>query len=150
MVRNLSRHRSVSLALPFVDPTTRTQLRHLRQMYGAGILFFLGGYAITALAFQRGWQILGEGFVGVVFLSGAVFVGLGLTIQSLFVEALLKTMGRLVPICAYCHRVRIPGSQAHEPDIWQVVDLRFSSDEVMTYTICPACAAQADVPAEAP
>lgn len=142
MALNLFFFRSLFAALPFVDRATRAQLRFRQQAYGVLITFFVLAYALTAWAFQRGVPGMGENLVGVLFMAGALFVGLGMRIQFRLVEALLKTMGRLVPICAECRKVRIPDPDAPDAESWQTVTLWFKDDATMTHSLCPACAAR--------
>ncbi len=144
MALNLFFARSLFAALPFVDRATRGQVRFRQQIYSGLIAFFLAAYVITAIAFTRGWELLGEHFVGLIFLLGALIVGLGIRIQLRLVESLLKTMERLVPICAECRRVRIPDPDAG--DVWQAVNLWFQSDAVVTHSLCPDCTARQMVP----
>lgn len=142
MALNLFFFRSLFSALPFVDPTTRSELRFRQVIYGLLIVVFLVAYAITAIAFYQGWDVIRGKFVAVIFLCGALFVGLGIRIQLRMVEALLRTMERLVPICAECRRVRIPEAGREDGGSWQTVNLWFKNDEVMTHSICPECAAR--------
>lgn len=140
MALNLFRFRTIAAALPFVDRATGNLLRRLIQAHGVLIALFLVGYVATALAFDRDWQIVGEAFVGLVFASGAAFVHMGLSIQSRFVGALVTVMERLVPMCASCKRVCIPGGDGETSGSWQVVDLQYCHESVFSHGICPDCA----------
>ena len=142
MALNLFFFRSLFAALPFVDRATRAQIRFRQQAYGVLITFFVVAYAFTAWAFQRGSAGMGVNLVGGLFVAGALFVGLGMRIQFRLVEALLKTMGRLVPICAECRKVRIPDPDAPGEESWQTVTLWFEDDSTMTHSLCPACTAK--------
>ncbi len=140
MFLNFFRYRSVLAAMPFIDPSARNLLRHLIQAHGGLMVFFLLGYAVTAFAFFHQWQIVGETFVGLIFAFGAVFIYLGLSIQSRFVNALMTTMERLVSMCASCKRVRIPGAGTDDAGAWQRVDLRYCHESLFSHGICPDCA----------
>ncbi len=146
MTLNLYFVRSLFAVLPFVDRGTRAQVRFRQQIYAGLIVFFLVGYVVTAVAFYREWHFLSQDFVGIMFLAGAIFVGVSIRIQLRLAESLLKTMERLIPICATCRRMRIPDPDVPEAESWQAVNLWFESDAVMTHTICPACAARHAVP----
>lgn len=140
MALNLYFARSLFAALPFVDRATRGQIRFRQQIYWGLIAFFFIAYLATAFAFSRDRALMGETFVGLVFLMGALAVGLGIRIQLRLVESLLRQMERLVPICAECRRVRIPDPEAG--DTWQAVNLWFENDAVVTHSLCPDCAAR--------
>lgn len=144
MALSLLRFRSVLGALPFVSRDTRNWVRHLIQMHGALIVIFLAAYVVTALAFADGWPIVGELFIGAVFIFGALFVYLGLSIQSRLVGELLQTVGNLIPICAECRKVRLPDTDPARMDSWQPVDLVFrgASESLFSHGICPDCAAK--------
>jgi len=121
MALNLYFARSLFAALPFVDRATRGQIRFRQQVYWGLIAFFLLAYLGPAFVFSRDRDLTGETFVGLVFLLGSLAVGLGIRIQLRLVESLLRTMGRLVPICAECRSVRIPDARAG--DTRQAVNL---------------------------
>lgn len=140
MALNLFFARSLFAVLPFVDRATRGQIRFRQQTYSGLIAFFLVGYLITAFAFTQERDVLGENFVGLIFLLGALIVGLGIRIQLRLAESLIRTMERLIPICAECRRVRIPNGDTGEA--WSAVNLWFQNDAVVTHSLCPDCEAR--------
>lgn len=64
------------------DSNESRTLRRFNNIHHLLMFFFLLGYVVVALAIVTQTQIIGELFVGVIFFFGAIFVLLGIRLQS--------------------------------------------------------------------
>jgi len=136
--------RGVLDALPLVSQPHRSWLRRLIRAHRSLMLFFLFGYLATAAAFALDWHLVGRIFVGLVFAMGALFVYLGVTIQTRLVGEILTTMERLVPICANCKRIRHANRNPYDIASWTPVEAYFAEAHQTQFThgLCPDCTAK--------
>ncbi len=130
--------------LPLVSEPARSWLQRLMRLHHALMVFFLLGYLATAAAFALRWGFVGHIFVGLIFAFGALFVYLGIMIQTRLVREILTTVGRLVPICANCKRIRLVERSPEDMASWRSAEAYFAETHQTKFShgICPECTAK--------
>lgn len=105
------------------------------------MIFFLLGYVVISVIFLAGLNVSSELFVATVFFFGAVFVYIGITIQIRLSNTMLKTLQGLLPICAWCKRIRVKESEIDKKPEWESIEtyLAQRTDVDFTHGICEEC-----------
>jgi prepilin signal peptidase PulO-like enzyme (type II secretory pathway) len=106
--------------------------------------FFALGYVAVAVAIRWEIRMMDDQVTAAVFLGVAVFAYIGITIQVRMGAAMLKTISGLIPICAWCKRIRTGDSPVAGSDSWSSVETFLSrrTEADFTHGICPDCAAR--------
>ena len=100
MIFGLWGSRKLLVMIPFLPKKIQLSMTRKIAFLQGLMLFFLLGYGIVSISFINNIDIVGELFVGVVFLFGAVFVFISNNIQtSMLIEA-KNTLNGLLPICS--------------------------------------------------
>lgn len=141
MLFSLVTARELHVLTPFIPERSKPELiRSLRLHHGL-MLFFLLGYCVMAGVFFFRLPFVGELLVGLVFLLGAIFVLLGLHIQTRMLLEIKNTLHGLLPICASCKKIRHADGDPHDPASWSTVEKFISAKTAadFTHSICPDC-----------
>jgi len=141
MLISLVKARELHVLTPFIPERSQpTIIRSLRLHRGL-MLFFLLGYCVVAGVFAFRLSFVGEILVGLVFLFGALFVLLGLHIQTRMLLEIKNTLHGLLPICASCKKIRHADGDPHDPASWSTVEKFISAKTSadFTHSICPDC-----------
>ena len=87
---------------------------------------------------------MGEFFTSLIFLFGAGFVWIGVSIQKRMVGALESTLHGLLPICANCKKIRFAGADPETQNSWAPVEqyLVKTTHVQFSHGICPECIRQ--------
>jgi len=81
MLISLVKARELHVLTPFIPERSKPEIIRSLRLHRGLMLFFLVGYCVVAGVFALRLPFVGEFLVGLVFLSGAVFVLLGLRVQ---------------------------------------------------------------------
>lgn len=141
MVFSLWESRKLHVMIPFLAEKHRISLTRKINLLQGFMLFFLLGYGIVAISFLTNIDIVGELFVGFVFLLGSVFVFISNSIQAKMLTEAKNTLSGLLPICSYCKKMRSADCDPKKQDSWQALEIFISkrSSVDFTHSICPDC-----------
>ena len=128
-------------SLPFVPKKHQRRLRLYLQVHRGLMAFFLLGYLAVMLAFASGHFLLSETFVSIIFLCGAVFVLVGVVVQSRLLDEVQETVRGILPICARCRKIRTANGNPKDPDAWKMMEA-YVSEKMgidLSHGYCPEC-----------
>ena len=100
---------------------------------------------LTSLRADRGRLALSHILFGLVGLGIIFFLGRKLSGEIRKHEVSLSRINRLeklLPICASCKKIRVPGGDARRQESWEPVEsyIRDRTESEFTHGICPECA----------
>lgn len=101
--------------------------------------FFFCCYIVVLLLFAVKAEAVGELFVGIVFLLGALFVLTGISIQHRLLSEIQKTICGLLPICSICKKIQIENPDGSK--CWKSIEAFFSRRSAVDFShgLCPDC-----------
>ncbi len=93
------------------------------------------------VAFALRYSLLSETFVSIIFLSGAVFVFIEITVQARLLGEMRQTIQGLLPICVKCKKIRVGDDNPKDPTIWRRIESYISEriDVDFSHGYCPEC-----------
>ena len=141
MLISMLEAKNLQVLTPFIPERHRESVAKGLRLHRGLMAFFLPGYLVVAMAFLYNIAFVGEFFVGAVFLFGAIFVYVGIRLQSRMLLEIKNTLHGLLPICSNCKKMRSPESDPKNPQSWQNVESFLSSktDADFTHSVCPEC-----------
>ena len=141
MLFSLVKARDLHVLTPFIPERSKLEIIRSLHLHRGLMLFFFLIYCLVAGVFFLGLPFLGELLVGLVFLFGALFVLLGLHIQTRMLLEIKNTLQGLLPICASCKKIRSADGDPHDPASWTTVEKFISAKTSadFTHSICPDC-----------
>ena len=141
MLFSLVKARELHVLTPFIPARSKTEIIRSLRLHRGLMLFFLLGYCVVAGVFALRLPFVGEVLVGLVFLFGALFVLLGLHLQTRMLLEIKNTLQGLLPICASCKKIRHADCDPHDPASWSSVEKFISAKTSVdfTHSICPDC-----------
>lgn len=141
MLFSLIKARELYVLTPFIPEGSKPEIIRSLRLHRGLMLFFLVGYCVVAGAFFLDISLVGEFFVGLVFLCGAIFVLLGLHVQTRMLLEIKNTLHGLLPICSSCKKIRSADGDPHDPAAWSTVEKFISAKTSVdfTHSICPDC-----------
>lgn len=141
MLFSLVKARELHVLTPFIPERSKPEIIRSLRLHRGLMLFFLVGYCVVAGVFALRLPFVGELLVGLVFLFGALFVLLGLHIQTRMLLEIKNTLHGLLPICASCKKIRNADGDPHDPASWSTVEKFISAKTSadFTHSICPDC-----------
>ena len=141
MLFSLVKARKLLILAPFIPERSKAEIIRFLRLHRALMLFFVLGYCVVAGVFFFHLPFVGEILVGLVFLFGALFVLLGLHLQTRMLIEIKNTLQGLLPICASCKKIRTADGDPHDPASWTSVEKFISAKTSadFTHSICPDC-----------
>ena len=141
MLFSLVKAKDLHILTPFIPERIKPEIIRALRLHRGLMLFFLLGYCVVAGVFFLRLPFVGELLVGLVFLLGAIFVLLGLHIQTRMLLEIKNTLHGLLPICASCKKIRHADGDPHDPASWSTVEKFISAKTSadFTHSICPDC-----------
>lgn len=141
MAFNLWESRKLLVMTPFLAEKNQASMIKKIDLLQCLMIFFLMGYGIVAISFLNNINIVGEVFVGVVFLFGAIFVFISNRIQTKMLIEAKNTLSGLLPICSSCKKMRSPSCDPKKQESWQPLEVFISKRTSVdfTHSICPEC-----------
>jgi hypothetical protein len=127
--------KSLVQATSFLSEKHRKHINKQLAFHRLLMVFFLCGYVIVILALAFEISVISQLFISLIFFLGAVFVLMGIMIQSRLLSQLATTLKGLIPICSKCHKVRDDEGYWHHVD--QYISQR--SDVEFSHSICKQC-----------
>jgi hypothetical protein len=144
MLSSIIRSKHVLKTMPLIPRRLRGRIAQLVNMHRLLMCFFLVGYIVVLVSFTIQLIQVSNVFVSVIFLLGAVFVFMGVSIEVQLLEQIQRTVSGLLPICSVCKKVRNPERDTADPTAWEDIE-EYIATRVhvgLTHGYCPACHAK--------
>ncbi len=127
--------------LPFIPERHRKRIKTYLLFHRGLMVFFLIGYIGVIAAFVFRYSLLSEVFVSTIFLLGALFVFIGVAVQSRLLAEVQQTIQGILPICSKCNKVRIGNDSSEAPEEWKEIETYISEkiDVGFSHGYCPEC-----------
>ena len=128
-------------AILFVHKEHQKYIRRYLRLHRGLMIFFLFGYVIVVIALGFGFSLVSEGLVSIIFLFGAIFVFIGVDVQSRLLSEMQSTLQGILPICSKCKKIRTVDKQEKDPDVWKGIEDYISekTDVSFSHSYCPDC-----------
>lgn len=141
MLFSLVKAKELHVLTPFIPERSKAEIIRFLRLHRGMMLFFVLVYCLVAGVFFFRLPFLGELLVGLVFLFGAIFVLLGLHLQTRMLLEIKNTLHGLLPICASCKKIRSADGDPYDPASWSTVEKFISAKTSadFTHSICPDC-----------
>lgn len=133
--------RGVMKTLHFVPERQRRHITRNLVLHRALMAFFLCGYLVVLAAFARNYAFISETFVSLIFFFGAIFVFVGVNVQSRLLSEVNNTLQGILPICCKCNKIRSAGEDPRDPLAWKRIE-QFLSEKTnvdFSHGLCPDC-----------
>ncbi|HIJ90397.1 MAG: hypothetical protein OEV89_06485 [Desulfobulbaceae bacterium] len=133
--------RGLVQATPLIAERSQRYVLRFLKMKRLLMFFFLVGYVVVAMSVLFGRTNLGMFSVSLIFLLGAVFVFLGISLHARIISEIQQTIQGLLPICLECKRIRIPGADSSDQAAWKEIESYISqrTDARFSHGFCPQC-----------
>jgi hypothetical protein len=127
--------------MPFVREQQRRHLERYLLLHRLLMAFFFIGYLVVLSALIFNFSFISMAFVSIIFLFGAVFVFIGIDVQSRLLFEVQSTLKGILPICCNCKKIRIQGGNPKESKDWKKIEVFISekSDVAFSHGYCPEC-----------
>ncbi len=141
MLASIVYARGIMQTLPLVHERCRGQIRRYLMLHRGLMIVFLIGYLLVAAALCFGYALIGEFFVSVIFLLGAIFVLIGALVQSRLLTELQATLKGILPICSKCKKIRNTNGDPSDHRQWKDIEVYISekTDADFSHGYCPIC-----------
>ncbi|MGD2029634.1 MAG: hypothetical protein PVG86_06810 [Desulfobacterales bacterium] len=141
MLTSIIRAKGLMEAMPFVPERQRKHIKRYILLHRGLMIFFFFGYLATLTAFVFKYSLISETFVSLIFLFGAVFVFIGIDVQSRLLSEVQTTLHGILPICFKCKKIRIDGGNPKDPRAWKRIENFISkrADVEFSHGVCPEC-----------
>ncbi|MHB8988998.1 MAG: hypothetical protein ACYC6S_09465, partial [Desulfobulbia bacterium] len=104
--------RGLFKATPLIAERSQAYVLRFLRINRLLMFFFLAGYVVVAMSVLLGKANLGMFWVSIIFLLGAVFVFLGITLHARMISEIQQTIQGLLPICMECKKIRTTGGDS--------------------------------------
>lgn len=138
---SIVRAKELQKALLFVSKRQRKHLlRHLMLHRGLMVFFFFG-YLLVLAAIALRYSLTSEIILSLILFFGAIYVFIGITVQSRLLAEVQHTLHGILPICAKCKKIRIKDGDYKDPLAWKKMEIYISerADVDFTHGLCPEC-----------
>lgn len=141
MLTSIVRAKGLMKAMPFVPERQRRHIKRYLILHCGLMIFFFFGYFVILAAFVFKYSLISETFVSVIFLFGAVFVFIGIDVQSRLLSEVQTTLHGILPIRAKCKKIRIVDGNPKDPRAWKRIENFISkrADVEFSHGYCPEC-----------
>ena len=128
-------------AMLFVPERQRRRITLYLLLHRALMAFFLCGYLVVLAAFVLHYSFVSETFVSLIFFFGAIFVFIGVSVQSRLLSEVQNTLQGILPICCKCHKIRSIGADQNDPLAWKRIEayLTERTNDDFSHGLCPDC-----------
>ena len=133
--------RKLFKATPFIAERSQRYVLRALKVNRLLMFIFLAGYIVVALSVILGKASLGMFSVSIIFLLGAVFVFLGISLHARMISEIQQTIQGLLPICMECKKIRTTGADSGAQESWKEIESYISqrTDARFSHGICPQC-----------
>jgi hypothetical protein len=128
-------------ALHFVPERKRKHITWQLVLHRALMAFFLCGYLVVMTAFAFHYSFISETVVSLIFFFGAIFVFIGVRVQSRLMSEVQNTLQGILPICCKCKKIRNVDANQKDPKSWKRIEdfLTEKIDVNFSHGLCPDC-----------
>lgn len=128
-------------SLLFVSKLHQPYIRRYFKLHRGLMFFFLFGYVVVALALGFGFSFVSEAFISIIFVLGAVFVLIGIDVQSRLLAGMQATLQGILPICSRCKKIRTADKQGANQNVWKGIEDYISEKTPVSFShgYCPDC-----------
>jgi len=142
MLVSILRYQRVIQTLPFVPERHRERIQLYLFVHRGLMVVFLIGYLSVTGAIALKLPLFSETFISIIFLLGAIYVFIGIVIQSRLLTEVQSTLQGIVPICAQCKKVMAESGDPGDLTIWKNIEAYIAdrTDANFTHSVCPECA----------
>ena len=123
-----------------LEPNRGWLLRRIR-IHRTLMGLFLAAYVAVIAGCLFDVKFVSESVMAILLFLSAAFIYLGISIQNRMSHAMLQTIGGLIPMCAWCKRVRTEGGEQRVGPDWETVETYLARRVPVDFThdICPDC-----------
>jgi hypothetical protein len=127
--------------LPFVHERQRRHVTLYLVLHRALMAFFLCGYLVVLAAFAFHYSFISETFVSLIFFFGAIFVFVGVVVQSRLLSEVQSTLQGILPICCKCKKIRVVDANHKDQIAWKGIEAYISEKTNVDFShgYCPEC-----------
>ena len=128
-------------ALPYVPEIQRRSVTIDLVLHRTLMIFFLCGYFAVLVGFAYNYTFVSETFVSLIFFSGAIFVYIGIAVQSRLLTEMQNTLQGILPICCKCKKIRLLSANPYDPESWKGIENYISEKTKVGFShgLCPEC-----------
>ncbi len=144
MAVGILRSQALIGALPLIVSRQQGNVARHLLFHRTLMVFFLCGYLVVLAAFLFQFSFITETFISLIFFFGAIFVYLGVVLQSRLCSEMQNTLQCILPVCAKCKKVRASDTDRRDPRAWKEFEEYFAekTNAGLTPSYCPDCLAQ--------
>ena len=141
MLISIIKTKDLMKAIPFVPKRQQKQIKHYLVLHRCLMVFFCLGYLVVLVAFAFSYLFVSETFVSVIFFFGAIFVFIGIDIQSRLLSEVQTTLQGILPICSKCKKIRTKNGDSTDPKAWKIIEqyIAEKTDVDFSHGYCPEC-----------
>lgn len=141
MLASMVRANELKKALPFVSRRHRKHLLRRLMLHRGLMAFFFFGYLLVLAAIARRYSLASEILLSIILLFGAMYVFIGITVQSRLLSEVQSTLQGILPICAKCKKIRVEDGHYKDPQAWKKIEEYLSerTEVEFTHGLCPDC-----------
>jgi len=127
--------------LHFIPEHQRKHITRYLVLHRALMAFFLCGYLVVLAAFALNYSFISETFVSLIFFFGAIFVFIGINVQSRLLSEVNNTLQGILPICCKCNKIRSADADYKDPTAWKKIEAFLSERANVDFShgLCPEC-----------
>ena len=141
MLVSIVKSQGIMSVMPLITERHRKKITLYLVIHRTLMVFFLIGYIAVMLAIMFNFHVISESLVSVIFLFGAIFVLMGIVVQSRFLSEIQSTLRGLLPICSKCKKIREQSGEEKDPRSWKSIEAFISerTDVYFSHGLCPHC-----------
>jgi hypothetical protein len=141
MFASIVKTKDIMLLMPLVPGSHQKTITRYLSIHRALMLFFLVGYLVVMYAIMFDFSVIGESLASVIFLFGAIYVLMGIVVQSRLLSEIQSTLRGLLPICTKCKKIRDQDGAEKDPRSWKSLEAYLSekADVYFSHGLCPHC-----------
>lgn len=135
MLVSILRAKNLLGLLDLIPKKQRRYITRYLRLHRVLMLFFLFGYIVVVLSLWLRLSFISQTFVSTIMFFGAIFVFIGIDVQSRLLKEIQTTLNGLLPVCSFCKKIRDNHGNWNEIEVYisEHSEVRFS------HSICPKC-----------
>lgn len=133
--------KGIKKTLHLVPERQRRHITRYLMLHRVLMAFFVCGYFVVLVAFAFHYSFISETFVSLIFFFGAIFVFIGVSVQSRLTTEVQNTLQGILPICCKCKKMRNVDANQKDPLAWKKIE-DFLSEKIdvnFSHGLCPEC-----------
>ncbi len=141
MLISTTKTKNLLKTMPFIPKSQQKRIKLYLLLHRNLMIFFCLAYLVVLVAFALNHLLVSETFVSIVFFFGAIFVFIGIDIQSRLLAEVQTTLQGILPICCKCKKIRTKNGDPANPKDWKVIEryIAEKTDIDFSHGYCPEC-----------